>query len=80
MVVVKGAGSTRPAVRLFNAAGIETGHFLWEGGALVGWGWSDSQELVMVDAVGKVRGQGEAAAAGQQQETSKSLGDMTTDC
>ena len=56
MVVVKGVGSTRPAVRLFNAAGVETGHFLWDGGALVGWGWSDAQELVMVDAAAKVRG------------------------
>jgi hypothetical protein len=56
MVAVRGAGLGRPVVRLFSAAGVETGSFLWEKGGMAGWGWSAEQELVIVEATGKVRG------------------------
>jgi len=56
MVAVRGAGPTRPVVRLFNAAGVEAGSFLWDKGRLAGWGWSDAQELVLVEPTGKVGG------------------------
>jgi hypothetical protein len=54
MVPVVGAGPTRPVVRIFSAAGAELGSFLWERGRLAGWGWSDAQELVLVEPTGKV--------------------------
>ncbi|KIY95564.1 Vacuolar protein sorting-associated protein 16 [Monoraphidium neglectum] len=54
MVAVRGAGLGRPVVRLFSAAGVETGSFLWEKGGMAGWGWSAEQELVIVEATGKV--------------------------
>lgn len=56
LVVVRGAGPTRPVVRLFSSSGVETGSFLWEKGRLAGWGWSDAWELVLVEPTGKVGG------------------------
>ncbi|GBF95901.1 hypothetical protein Rsub_08492 [Raphidocelis subcapitata] len=55
VVPVRGAGPARPVVRLFSAAGAEAGSFLWERGRLAGWGWSDAQELVIVEPSGKVQ-------------------------
>lgn len=56
LVVIHGSGATggRPLVRIFSASGQLQGSFLWEGGRLLAWGWSDQLELVMVDEGGKV--------------------------
>jgi hypothetical protein len=58
LVVIHGSGATggRPLVRIFSASGQLQGSFLWEGGRLLAWGWSDQLELVMVDEGGKVGG------------------------
>lgn len=55
LVVIRG-GSTggRPLVRIFSASGQLQGSFLWEGGRLLSWGWSNELELVMVDVGAKV--------------------------
>lgn len=56
VVAIRGAGPARPAVRIFNAAGVEAGSFLWDSpGRIAAWGWSDAQELVIVEDSGKVR-------------------------
>lgn len=49
MVLVDTVTPMRPAVRIFNCSGVEMGSFLWEKGALAGWGWSDEMELIMVE-------------------------------
>ena len=55
MVIRGGATGGRPLVRIFSASGQLQGSFLWEGGRLLAWGWSNELELVMVDVGGKVR-------------------------
>jgi hypothetical protein len=41
-------------VRIFSASGQLQGSFLWEGGRLLAWGWSNELELVLVDVGAKV--------------------------
>jgi hypothetical protein len=60
---LSGDGSVRPVLRIFSSSGAHLGSRLWEGGRLVGWGWSAEQELVTVEAKGKVRNGFTLAAA-----------------
>jgi hypothetical protein len=48
-------GGIKPVLRTFNSAGGSLGAAVWEGGRLVEWGWSEEQQLVAVEASGKVR-------------------------
>lgn len=63
MVIRGGATAGRPLVRIFSASGQLQGSFLWEGGRLLEWGWSNELELVMVDVNSKVKTVAAAAAA-----------------
>ncbi|GIL84671.1 hypothetical protein Vretifemale_13276, partial [Volvox reticuliferus] len=47
-------GSLKPLIRTFNSAGESLGACLWEGGRLVAWGWTEEQQLAVVEATGKV--------------------------
>ena len=54
MVFVTAGGSVRPIIRTFAASGRLLGSHVWDKGHIVGWGWSGTLELVIVDDVGKV--------------------------
>ncbi|GFR52291.1 hypothetical protein Agub_g14826, partial [Astrephomene gubernaculifera] len=44
------AGGLKPVLRTFSASGVSLGAAVWEGGRLAGWGWSEEQQLVVVEA------------------------------
>ncbi|KAG2424052.1 hypothetical protein HYH02_015233 [Chlamydomonas schloesseri] len=48
------SGGLKPVLRTFTAAGVALGATVWEGGRLVDWGWTDEQQLAVVEASGKV--------------------------
>ncbi|CAD7696036.1 unnamed protein product [Ostreobium quekettii] len=54
MVLLRGA-TAPPLVRIFNCAGHEMGRFMWSGTQVVSMGWSQEQELLLVDPKGQVR-------------------------
>ncbi|XP_017122816.1 vacuolar protein sorting-associated protein 16 homolog [Drosophila elegans] len=41
-------GNARPMIRIFDTAGTETGHLLWNHGKLIAMGWSDTEELICI--------------------------------
>ena len=53
MVLLKG-GSAQPIVRIFNCAGVEKARFVWNGGVIIGMGWTSDERLLLVDMVGEV--------------------------
>ncbi|GMH32446.1 hypothetical protein BSKO_00280 [Bryopsis sp. KO-2023] len=55
MVVLRG-GSSHPLVRIFNCAGRELARFMWEGNRIVALGWTNEQQLLIVDSTGQVNG------------------------
>lgn len=53
MVILRG-GSAHPLVRIFSCAGQELARFMWTGEKIVGLGWSNEQQLLIVDQIGQV--------------------------
>lgn len=53
MILIRG-GMAQPIVRIFNCAGIERAHFIWNGGTIVGMGWTVDEKLLLVDIGGEV--------------------------
>ncbi|GIL65102.1 hypothetical protein Vafri_18928 [Volvox africanus] len=51
---VAAGGGLKPLLRTFTSAGESLGACLWEGGRLVAWGWTEEQQLAIVEATGKV--------------------------
>ncbi len=54
LVVIQGA-TTKPVVRIFTAAGEALAAFVWDHGRIVGMGWSNQEELLIVEDKGEVR-------------------------
>ncbi|GAX81388.1 hypothetical protein CEUSTIGMA_g8819.t1 [Chlamydomonas eustigma] len=54
MVVITSGGSVRPIIRTFAASGRLLGSHVWDKGRIIGWGWSASLDLVVVDEQGRV--------------------------
>ena len=54
LVVVQGA-TTKPVVRIFTAAGEALAAFVWDHGRIAGMGWSNQEDLLIVDDHGEVR-------------------------
>lgn len=52
-VLVRG-GPIQPTVRIFNCAGNESARFIWNGGTIVGMGWTANEQLLLVDTVGEI--------------------------
>lgn len=53
-MVTVAVGSTKPIIRITSGAGRSVSHFLWPGGRLVAWGWTDALELAILEDTGKV--------------------------
>lgn len=53
LVVVQGA-MTKPVVRIFTAAGEALAAFVWDHGRIAGMGWSNQEDLLIVDDHGEV--------------------------
>ena len=54
LVVIQGA-ATKPIVRVFTAAGQALAAFMWDRGRIVGMGWSNQEDLLIVEDTGQVR-------------------------
>jgi hypothetical protein len=54
MVVITSGGSVRPVIRTFAASGRLLGSHVWDKGRIIGWGWSASLDLLVVDELGRV--------------------------
>ena len=54
LVVIQGA-ATKPVVRVFTAAGQALAAFMWDRGRVVGMGWSNQEDLLIVEDTGQVR-------------------------
>ena len=54
LVVVQGA-TTKPVVRIFTAAGEALAAFVWDHGRIACMGWSNQEDLLIVDEHGEVR-------------------------
>jgi vacuolar protein sorting-associated protein 16 len=55
VVLQLGSFGSRPDIQIFSAAGIPLGRVLWDGGRILAAGWSDVEELLVVDDRGKVQ-------------------------
>ncbi len=53
LVVIQGA-TTKPVVRIFTAAGEALAAFMWDHGRIVGMGWSNQEDLLIVEDHGEV--------------------------
>ena len=53
LVVIQGA-TTKPVVRIFTAAGQALAAFMWDHGRIVGMGWSNQEDLLIVEEKGEV--------------------------
>ena len=53
LVVVQGA-ATKPVVRVFTAAGRALAAFMWDRGRVAGMGWSNQEDLLIVEDTGQV--------------------------
>lgn len=53
-IVMLRGGSGQPTVRIFNCAGQEISRFQWNGGAIIGMGWTSEEQLIFVDSDGEV--------------------------
>lgn len=54
LVVVSG-GITKPVVRIFTAAGETLAAFVWDHGRVAGLGWTNEEDLLIVENGGEVR-------------------------
>lgn len=54
LVVIQGA-TTKPVVRIFTAAGEALAAFVWDHGRIVGMGWSNQEDLLIIEDKGEVR-------------------------
>jgi Vps16, N-terminal region len=54
MVAVTGS-SARPVVKTFTSAGNLLGAFVWDRGRIVGMGWTNEEELMLVEESGEVQ-------------------------
>ena len=48
LVVIQGA-TTKPVVRIFTAAGEALAAFMWDHGRIVGMGWSNQEDLLIIE-------------------------------
>ena len=53
-VVLQLGSFSRPDIQIFSAAGTPLGRVLWDGGRVLTAGWTDSEELLVVDDRGRV--------------------------
>ena len=53
LVVIQGA-TTKPVVRIFTAAGEALAAFMWDHGRIAGMGWSNQEDLLIVEDHGEV--------------------------
>lgn len=53
LVVVSGS-ITKPVLRMFTAAGEALAAFVWEHGRIAGMGWTNEQDLLIMEDVGEV--------------------------
>ena len=54
LVVIQGA-TTKPVVRIFTAAGEALAAFMWDHSRIVGMGWSNQEDLLIIEDKGEVR-------------------------
>ena len=54
MVVVSGA-ITQPLVKVYPAAGVQLGAFVWDKGRAEAMGWTSKEDLMIVEQTGEVR-------------------------
>jgi hypothetical protein len=54
LVVISG-GVTKPVVRIFNAAGTPLAAFMWDLGRIAGMGWTNEEDLLIVEDIGEVQ-------------------------
>ncbi len=52
---MSGSFGSRPDVQIFSAAGTPLGRVLWDGGRILAAGWTDIEELLVVDDRGMVQ-------------------------
>lgn len=52
---LSGSFGSRPDIQIFSSAGLPLGRVLWDGGRVLAAGWTDVEELLVVDDRGRVQ-------------------------
>lgn len=53
LVVISG-GVTKPVVKIFSASGMPFAAFMWDHGRIMGMGWTNEEDLLIVEDIGEV--------------------------